>query len=49
MQPSIDVEAAVRGNRLDVGIFGPGDRIDEKTAAGILDALRLEIENLLLV
>lgn len=49
MQPSIDVEVAIRDNRLDVGIFGPGDRIDESTAADILDALRLEIENLLLL
>lgn len=49
MQPSIDVEAAIRDNKLDVGIFGPGDRIDERTAADILDALRLEIENILLL
>ncbi|KAK2762740.1 NRPS [Arachnomyces sp. PD_36] len=45
-KPSIDVEAAVRDNRLDVGIFGPGGRISESAATDILDALRLEIENI---
>jgi hypothetical protein len=47
MQPSIDIEAAIRDNRLDVGLFGPRDRIDESTAADILDTLGLEIGDFL--
>ncbi|KAK2880039.1 NRPS [Arthroderma sp. PD_2] len=38
-KPSVDVEAAVRNDQLDVGIFGPSS----DTALGVLDELRREL------
>ncbi|PGH14806.1 hypothetical protein AJ79_02822 [Helicocarpus griseus UAMH5409] len=42
-KPGIDVEAAVRGNGLDVGIFGRSDRISKTEADHVLDELCREI------
>ncbi|KAF3491148.1 nonribosomal peptide synthetase 2 [Arthroderma uncinatum] len=41
-KPSIDVEAAVRNDRLDVGVFGPSS----ETASGVLDELRQQLLSL---
>ncbi|KAJ9393053.1 hypothetical protein DTO063F5_190 [Paecilomyces variotii] len=41
--PTIDIEAAVRGDALDVGVFGPKNLVNEATAETILTDLRREI------
>ncbi|KAK2807041.1 NRPS [Emmonsiellopsis sp. PD_5] len=41
--PAIDIEAAIRNNALDVGIFGPSDRITPAIAARVLDGIRREM------
>ncbi|ODH26883.1 hypothetical protein ACO22_04378 [Paracoccidioides brasiliensis] len=41
--PGIDVEAAIRDNALDVGIFSGSDRISRADAGHVLDELRREI------
>ncbi|KAF3891439.1 hypothetical protein GY631_4966 [Trichophyton interdigitale] len=38
-QPSVDIEAAVRNNTLDVGVFGPSS----DKALGVLDGVRCEL------
>ncbi|EFE39833.1 nonribosomal siderophore peptide synthase SidC [Trichophyton verrucosum HKI 0517] len=38
-QPSVDIEAAVRNNTLDVGVFGPSS----DKALGVLDGVRREL------
>ncbi|KAK2788223.1 NRPS [Onygenales sp. PD_12] len=39
----IDIEAAIRNNALDVGIFGPSDRISPAIAGRVLDGIRREM------
>lgn len=43
MQPSIDIEAAIRGCSLDVGIFGPTDQMDAALADTMFENLRNEL------
>ncbi|KLJ10032.1 hypothetical protein EMPG_14550 [Blastomyces silverae] len=47
--PAIDVEAAIRDNGLDVGIFSRGGRISKAEADSILDELRRDIVDIMLV
>ncbi|KAL2361253.1 hypothetical protein RJZ56_005872 [Blastomyces dermatitidis] len=47
--PGIDVEAAIRDNGLDVGIFSRDGRICETEADSILDELRCDIVDIMLV
>ncbi|WEW57918.1 hypothetical protein PRK78_003385 [Emydomyces testavorans] len=42
-KPSIDVEAAVRNNSLDVGIFGPSHRINTALTNAILEEVKREL------
>ncbi|GAD98283.1 nonribosomal siderophore peptide synthase, putative [Paecilomyces variotii No. 5] len=42
-KPTIDIEAAVRGDALDVGVFGPESLVNEATAETILADLRREM------
>ncbi|PGH30054.1 hypothetical protein GX50_07184 [[Emmonsia] crescens] len=47
--PGIDVEAAIRDNGLDVGIFSRGDRISKAEAGSMLDELRRGIRSIMLM
>ncbi|KAL1852944.1 NRPS protein [Paecilomyces lecythidis] len=42
-KPTIDIEAAVRGDALDVGVFGPESVVNEARAEAILADLRREM------
>ncbi len=46
-QPSIDVEAAIRNNAVDVGIFGPKSLLSEADAGRMAESLREEMLNIL--
>ncbi|KAL1967788.1 hypothetical protein VTN77DRAFT_2477 [Rasamsonia byssochlamydoides] len=43
---SIDVEAAIRDNGLDVGIFSPEERLDKTTAESVLAEIQREMTRL---
>lgn len=45
-QPTIDVEAAIRNDRLDLGLFAPESRLDQDTAETMIDAMRREMSAL---
>ncbi|KAG0156567.1 hypothetical protein PDIDSM_3748 [Penicillium digitatum] len=45
-QPTIDVEAAIRNGRLDLGLFAPESRLDQDTAASMIGAMRREMSAL---
>ncbi|KAL1958105.1 hypothetical protein VTO42DRAFT_5145 [Malbranchea cinnamomea] len=45
-KPGLDIEAAIRNNGLDVGIFGSGDRLDGVLAERIAEDIKWEIANL---
>ncbi|PGH01201.1 hypothetical protein GX51_05397 [Blastomyces parvus] len=45
--PAIDVEAAIRDNGLDVGIFSRGGQISKTEADSILDELRCDIVDIM--
>lgn len=46
-QPTIDVEAAVREDRLDFGLFAPDTRLDRSTAEKVMEAMRNEMTTLI--
>jgi hypothetical protein len=46
MQPSIDVEVALRDGALDVGLFGPIEMMDDQTAEDLLVRLKEELFDL---
>lgn len=43
MQPILDVEAAIRNDRLDFGVFGPKDRVGDSLGEGVIEDLRREM------
>ena len=43
MQPILDVEAAIRNDRLDFGVFGPKDRVGDSLGEGVTEDLRREM------
>lgn len=43
-QPTIDVEAAIREDRLDFGVFAPDTRLDRPTAEKVMETMRYEME-----
>jgi hypothetical protein len=45
-QPTIDVEAAIREDRLDFGVFAPDTRLDRPTAEKVMETMRYEMEEL---
>lgn len=45
-QPTIDVEAAIRSDRLDFGLFASESRLDRDTAEIMIDAMRREMSAL---
>ncbi|KAJ5088104.1 hypothetical protein N7456_011720 [Penicillium angulare] len=45
--PTIDVEAAIRKDRLDFGLFGPNARLDHDTASQMIANMQQEMEVLL--
>ncbi|EEP76042.1 predicted protein [Uncinocarpus reesii 1704] len=45
IQPSIDIEAAIRDGSLDVGIFGPSSRVDTSTANAVLEELKCMLQD----
>lgn len=45
-QNCIDIEAAVRGGNLDVGIFGPKILLSQQEAETLLSSIRSELEEL---
>lgn len=49
LQNCIDVEAAVRGGKLDVGIFGPETVLSDHNIETILSRIRKDLEDLLLL
>lgn len=42
-QPTIDVEAAIREDRLDFGLFAPETRLDRPTAEKVMEMMRHEM------
>lgn len=40
LQPTIDVEAAIRDDRLDFGLFAPEPRLGAASANKIIDAMQ---------
>jgi hypothetical protein len=46
-QPTIDVEAAVREDRLDFGLFAPDTRLDRPIAEKMMEAMRHEMTALI--
>lgn len=44
LQPTIDVEAALRHGRLDFGLFAPETRLDSSTAEAIIEGMRQAME-----
>jgi hypothetical protein len=46
IQSCIDIEAAIRDNRLDVGIFAPEGRLDKATAESVLTGIQQEMMGL---
>lgn len=42
-QPTIDVEAAIRDDRLDFGLFAPDTRLDRPTAEKVMETMRHEM------
>lgn len=42
-QPTIDVEAAIRDDRLDFGIFAPEGRLDHHTAEQTTEGIQREM------
>lgn len=45
-QPTIDVEAAIRDDRLDFGLFGPESRLNGHTAEQMFDIMQQEMNAL---
>jgi hypothetical protein len=43
MQPGIDIEVAIRDDGLDVGVFGPEDRLRPELAEQVLEAIKQDI------
>lgn len=46
MQEAVDIEMAIRGDELDLGIFGPSSTLSESQAKNIMTDLLAEIEAL---
>jgi hypothetical protein len=44
----MDIEAAVRDGKLDVGVFGPGTLLNQLKAEEILSSIRRQLEEVLL-
>lgn len=45
-QPTLDVEAAVRNDLLDVGLFGPSACLSHETAEKIMEKLQQQLTTL---
>lgn len=43
MQPTLDVEAAIRNDRLDFGVFGSKDRVGDSLGEEVIEQLRREM------
>lgn len=46
-QPTMDVEAAIRDDKLDFGVFGPEDRLWGKMAERVIGGVREEMSKLI--
>lgn len=46
-QPTIDIEAAIRDDRLDFGVFAPDARLDRHRASKLIERMKHEMTSLI--